>query len=145
MGAIPTPVEIAELYTALLSGMVSGQENPLTNILALKFYEVQTHVIMTSHMQSVLSTFINEKVWASLSDKNRAIIDDAMVEMANRSLSWAVGDEKAARAQIEAKGVKFIDESNGLNNKAIREAVYAKVMQDFPAWKDYIARIEQIK
>ena len=49
MGAIPTPVEITELYTALMSGMVSGQENPLTNIFALKFYEVQKHVIMTGH------------------------------------------------------------------------------------------------
>ena len=145
MGAIPTPVEIAELYTALLSGMVSGQENPLTNILALKFYEVQTHVIMTSHMQSVLSTFINEKVWQSISEKNRAAIDEAMVEMAKRSLSWADGDAKNARAQIEAKGVKFIDESNGLNNKAFRDAVNAQMIKDFPAWKDYIARIEQIQ
>ena len=145
MGAIPTPVEITELYTALMSGMVSGQENPLTNIFALKFYEVQTHVIMTGHMQSVLSTFINEKVWNSLSEKNRALIDEAMVEMANRSLQWAVGDEKEARAKIEEKGVKFIDESNGLNNKAFREAVNAKMLQDFPGWKDYIARIEQIK
>ncbi len=145
MGAIPTPVEITELYTALMSGMVSGQENPLTNIFALKFYEVQTHVIMTGHMQSVLSTFINEKVWKSLSETNRGLIDEAMVEMANRSLQWAVGDEKEARAKIEEKGVKFIDESNGLNNKAFREAVNAKLAQDFPGWKDYIARIEQIK
>jgi TRAP-type C4-dicarboxylate transport system substrate-binding protein len=106
---------------------------------------VQTHVIMTGHMQSVLSTFINEKVWNSLSEKNRSLIDGAMVEMANRSLQWAVGDEKEARAKIEEKGVKFIDESNGLNNKAFREAVNAKLAQDFPHWKDYIARIEQIK
>jgi TRAP-type C4-dicarboxylate transport system substrate-binding protein len=96
-------------------------------------------------MQSVLSTFINEKVWQSLSEKNRAIFDEAMVEMAKRSLSWAEGDAKDARAQLEAKGMKFIDESNGLNNKAFREAVMVKMAQDFPNWKDYIARIEQIK
>ena len=45
MGAIPTPVEIAELHTALMTGVVAGQENPLQNIYAQKFYEVQTHII----------------------------------------------------------------------------------------------------
>ncbi|MBL8670786.1 MAG: TRAP transporter substrate-binding protein, partial [Alphaproteobacteria bacterium] len=54
MGAIPTPVEIAEIIPALQTGLVVGQENPLNNIIARKMYEVQSHVMMTSHMESVL-------------------------------------------------------------------------------------------
>ena len=145
MGAIPTPVEISELYTALLTGMVSGQENPLTNIYAQKFYEVQSYIMMTNHMQSVLATFVNEKIWESIPEKDRHIIEDCLMEMANKSLEWAVVDEKDIRAKLEAKGVKFIDSANGLNNEAFRVAVNAKLNQDFPTWTGYISRIQDIK
>ena len=67
MGAVATPVEVSELATALATGLVVGQENPLPNIYNLKLYEVQKYVMMTNHMQSVLSVFINEKVWQSIS------------------------------------------------------------------------------
>ena len=61
MGAVATPVEVSELATALATGLVVGQENPLPNIYNLKLYEVQKYVMMTNHMQSVLSVFVNEK------------------------------------------------------------------------------------
>ncbi|MEO8133081.1 MAG: TRAP transporter substrate-binding protein, partial [Betaproteobacteria bacterium] len=54
MGAVATPVEVSELATALATGLVVGQENPLPNIYNLKLYEVQKYVMMTNHMQSVL-------------------------------------------------------------------------------------------
>ena len=70
-GAIPTPVEVAELPTALMTGMVIGQENPLTMINANKLYEVQTHVMLTGHMQNVLPVFVNERAWQAISEKDR--------------------------------------------------------------------------
>ena len=60
MGAVATPVEVSELATALATGLVIGQENPLANIYDLKLYEVQKYVMLTAHMQSVLSVFVNE-------------------------------------------------------------------------------------
>ena len=74
MGAIPTPVEVSELPTALMTGMVIGQENPLTMINANKLYEVQTHVMLTGHMQNVLPVFINERVWNSIQEQDRTAI-----------------------------------------------------------------------
>src|SRR5918993_533138 len=73
-GAIPTPVEVAELPTALMTGMVIGQENPLTMINANKLYEVQSHVMLTGHMQNVLPVFVNERAWQSISEKDRNAI-----------------------------------------------------------------------
>ena len=73
-GAIPTPVEVAELPTALMTGMVIGQENPLTMINANKLYEVQTHVMLTGHMQNVLPVFVNERAWQAISEKDRNAI-----------------------------------------------------------------------
>jgi hypothetical protein len=55
MGAVATPVEVSELATALATGLVVGQENPLPNIFNLKLFEVQKFVMLTGHMQSVLS------------------------------------------------------------------------------------------
>ena len=52
MGAVATPVEVSELATALATGLVVGQENPLPNIFNLKLYEVQKFVMLTGHMQS---------------------------------------------------------------------------------------------
>src|SRR5437868_3666186 len=78
MGAVATPVEVSELATALATGLVVGQENPLPNIYTLKLYEVQKYVMMTNHMQSVLSTFINERAWQSIPEADRTIIQEVM-------------------------------------------------------------------
>ena len=81
MGAVATPVEVSELATALATGLVIGQENPLANIWTLKLFEVQKYVMMTSHMQSVLSVFVNERVWQGIPAADRKIIEDAMAEV----------------------------------------------------------------
>ena len=145
MGAIPTPVEITELYTALQTGLVSGQENPLTNIYAQRFYEVQTHIMMTSHMHSVLALFINEKVWKSIPEGDQKLFKDAVQEMADESLVWADIDEKDIKQKLTDEGVTFIDESNGLKIDEFRAAVNAQIQKDFPDWADYIAQIQKIK
>jgi TRAP-type C4-dicarboxylate transport system permease small subunit len=88
MGAVATPVEVSELATALATGLVVGQENPLPNIYTLKLYEVQKYVMMTNHMQSVLAVFINEKAYQSIPAADRKIMDDTMIEVGLKTLDW---------------------------------------------------------
>ena len=88
MGAVATPVEVSELATALATGLVVGQENPLPNIYNLKLYEVQKYVMMTGHMQSVLSVFINEKAWQAIPAADRKIMEDTMTEVGRKTLDW---------------------------------------------------------
>ena len=145
MGAIPTPVEISELYTALLTGLVSGQENPITNIYTQKFHEVQKYVMMTGHMQAVLSTFINEKVWQSLGAENQKIMSECMEEMALRTLAWVGEAEAPVIQKMKDYGVTFIDESNGLRNDLFKPAVIAQVAKDFPSWAKYMEQIQSMK
>ncbi len=145
MGAIPTPVEIAELHTALMTGVVLGQENPLTNIYAQKFYEVQTHIMMTSHMHSVLATFINDKAWNKIPAADRALFEQSLQELAQASIQWTADADKDIKQKLMDKGMKFIDESNGLKLDEFRTAVVNKVYQDFPNWKGYIEKIQAIK
>jgi len=145
MGAIPTPVEITELYMALKTGMVSGEENPLTNIYTQKFHEVQPYVMMTAHMQAALCTFINENVWQGLSADNQKIISDALEEVGLRSLKWVDEQEAPVIKAMKDYGVKFIDESNGLKNDLFKKSVNAQIAIDFPGWTDYIRDIQNMK
>lgn len=144
-GATPTPVEVAELPTALMTGMVIGQENPLTMINSNRLYEVQSHVMMTAHMQNVLPVFINEQAWQGISEEDRAAILDVMEEIAQETLEQAEASEAELIETLKGHGMTFITEEDGLQIEAFREAVAAEVARDFPEWTPYIERIAEIQ
>ncbi len=145
MGAVATPVEVSELATALATGLVIGQENPLPNIFNLKLYEVQKYVMMTSHMQSVLSTFVNERVWQKLPADDRKIMEDAMAEVGQETLKWDEESSARYRKDLEAKGMVFVEEKDGLDLPAFRTAVLTQIDKDFPEWKALIEQIGAVK
>jgi tripartite ATP-independent transporter DctP family solute receptor len=140
-GATPTPVEVHELTTALLTGMVIGQENPLTMINANKLYEVQSHVMLTSHMQNVLPLFINEEVWQSLEERDRATISEIVEQVGEETLEQGLQAEEKLIAELTERGMTFITEEDGLKIDEFRERVTAQIRQDFPAWEPYLERI----
>jgi tripartite ATP-independent transporter DctP family solute receptor len=145
MGAVATPVEVSELATALATGLVVGQENPLPNIYNLKLYEVQKYVMMTNHMQSVLSVFINERVYQSIPAADRKIMEDTMIEVGRKTLDWDRDTAAKYRKDLEAKGMTFVEEKDGLDVEAFRKAVLAQVNKDFPEWTGYIEQIRAVK
>jgi len=145
MGAVATPVEVSELATALATGLVIGQENPLPNIYNLKLYEVQKYVMMTNHMQSVLAVFVNEKVWQGIPAADRKIMEDTMAEVGKKTLDWDRDTAAKYRADLEAKGMVFVEEKDGLDVEAFRKAVLAQVNKDFPEWTGYIEQIRAVQ
>lgn len=145
MGAVATPVEVSELATALATGLVVGQENPLPNIYNLKLYEVQKYVMLTGHMQSVLSVFINEKVYQGIPAADRKIMEDTMIEVGMRTLAWDRETVAKYRKDLEDKGMVFVEPKDGLDVEAFRKAVLAQVNKDFPEWTGYIQQIQAVK
>ena len=145
MGAVATPVEVSELATALATGLVIGQENPLPNIFNLKLYEGQKYVMMTSHMQSVLSVFVNEKIWQGISAADRKIMEDTMAEVGRKTLDWDKETSAKYRKDLEAKGMIFVESKDGLDLEAFRRSVLAQVNKDFPEWSTYIEEIRNVK
>jgi tripartite ATP-independent transporter DctP family solute receptor len=145
MGAVATPVEVSELATALATGLVVGQENPLPNIFNLKLYEVQKFVMLTGHMQSVLSVFVNEKAWVGVPDADRKIIEDTMFEVGQKTLQWDKDTFDKYQKDLEAKGMTFVGEKDGLDVEGFRKAVLAQIGKDFPEWSAYIAQIQAVK
>ena len=74
LGASPTPMNIAELYTSLQTHVVDGQENPLAIIEAAKFYEVQKYLSITNHMWTGFWLIANGDAWAALPADIQAVV-----------------------------------------------------------------------
>ena len=145
MGAVATPVEVSELATALATGLVVGQENQLPNIFNLKLYEVQKYVMLTGHMQSILSVFVNERVWQQIPAADRKILESTMIEVGRKTLDWDRETFGKYRKELEGKGMVFVEQKDGLDVEGFRKAVLAQVNKDFPEWGKYIEQIRAVK
>ena len=107
-GANPTPVAWPEVFSALQTGVVDGQENPCFTIRSAKLYEVQEYLIMTAHLPAVWHWAISNKFLDSLSPEMRDIVLRSAAEAA--AYGDGVSQEKitAACKDLEAKGMKVI-------------------------------------
>ena len=101
--------------------------------------------MLTNHMQSVLSVFINEKVYQSIPAADRKIMEDTMIEVGLKTLDWDRDTAAKYRKDLEAKGMVFVEEKDGLDVEAFRKAVLAQVNKDFPEWTAYIEQIRAVK
>jgi len=108
VGANATPIAFAEVYLALQQGTVDGQENPLPTIMAKKFYEVQSHIILTGHITESLVTIVGSHVWAKLSDEDKKIFQDVLKQAAAN-----------VTEQIHTSELKLADEFRKLGKTVI--------------------------
>ncbi|WP_017548181.1 TRAP transporter substrate-binding protein [Salinicoccus carnicancri] len=93
LGASPTPVDFGELYSALETGIVDGQENPLETIVAGGFMEVQSNISLTNHMFKPAFITINNEFFESLTEEEQEIFRDASKE-ANQVAAEQLKDEE---------------------------------------------------
>jgi tripartite ATP-independent transporter DctP family solute receptor len=98
VGANPTPMAFPEVYAALEQKAIDGQENPLSVILANKFFEVQKHLAITNHQYNPQSMIFSKKVWDTLSADEKKILQDASAEAAvfERKLTRDAADKTLA-------------------------------------------------
>jgi TRAP-type C4-dicarboxylate transport system substrate-binding protein len=80
LGATAVPIPYLELYTSLQTGVVDGQENPPSNIILQRFYQVQGHMTETQHLMTTGAVLTNEKWFRSLSDAQRRALRHAEAE-----------------------------------------------------------------
>ena len=79
LGANPTPLGFGEVYLALRSGTIDGQDNPLPTDLAAKFVEVTKYIILSDHSIGMINPVISEKFWKSLPDEYKTYIEKALL------------------------------------------------------------------
>ncbi|HET8745876.1 MAG TPA: TRAP transporter substrate-binding protein [Ramlibacter sp.] len=107
--ANPLPMPFAELYGALESKAVDGQENPFAVIASSKFYEVQKYVSGTNHVYATNPIQVSKRFWDRLSAEEKKIIQEAATEAQNwqRAVSREVSSK--ALGELTAKGMVYND------------------------------------
>jgi tripartite ATP-independent transporter DctP family solute receptor len=110
LGANPVPMPFTEVYLALKTGTVDGQENPITLIEAMKFYEVQKYMSLTHHAYTVTNVVMNLQKYQDLKPEYQKALHEALHEAAiwqrklDRDIEGrALGKMKAAGLQVEEK------------------------------------------
>jgi tripartite ATP-independent transporter DctP family solute receptor len=104
LGAAPATLNISELYTALQTHVVDGQENPLGNIETQKFYQVQKYCSLTNHMWVGYWILVNGAFWDGLAPADQKIVEDAfnaqapVQREANQKLDDSLEDKLKAQA-----------------------------------------------
>lgn len=106
LGANAVPLPFSELFSALETKTVDGQENPYNTILSSKFYEVQKYLSVTNHVYSPWIVLVSKKWWDTLSPAEQRILKDAAV--ASRDFERKDTREEAGRAlaELKAKGMQ---------------------------------------
>ncbi|MCA0207117.1 MAG: TRAP transporter substrate-binding protein DctP [Proteobacteria bacterium] len=91
IGANPTPLAYAEVYTALQTGAIDGQDNPLPNDYNMRFYEVTSQIVMTGHLIGFDVLAISNDVWNGMTPEQQQLlqsaVDTAIAESTERHLA----------------------------------------------------------
>jgi tripartite ATP-independent transporter DctP family solute receptor len=122
--ANPMPLNFGELYTALETKTVDGQENPYSVILSNKFYEVQKYVSATGHSFTQNIIIISKKFWDRLSPEEQKLIRESVAEARDYQREQTRLAAEKALAELRAKGMQF-NEISPAEHARMREATKA--------------------
>ena len=105
LGVSPLPLGMPELYLALKTGTVDGQENPLSIFNAAKLYEVSEQVVLTSHMLQPVFFSIAKPAWAKLSTAQQTLLQNAARKAAKTGDDGRLADEASIIDAIKQRGL----------------------------------------
>ena len=96
LGANPTPMAYAETYTGLQTGVIDGQDNPLPNVQNMKFYEVMSQIVLTSHLVGYDLLTINLKTWRGMSPAQQKAFQAAV----DKAINWSAAEHLKREAEL---------------------------------------------
>ncbi len=96
LGANPTPMAYAEVYTGLQTGAIDGQDNPLPNVQNMKFYEVMSQIVLTSHLVGYDLLTVNMKTWQGMSPAKQKAFQTA----ADKAINWSATEHLKREAEL---------------------------------------------
>ncbi len=144
LGANPLPVAFGEIYTALQTGAIDGQDNPLPTVRAAKFYEVTKQIVLTDHLVDAIFLSLSGSTWKKLDDKQK----DAVMSAAKAAVRY----NNENRIKEEAELASFFKEQGLKVYKPDVEAFRSHVQKIYleselsKAWpKGMVERVNAIK
>ena len=136
LGAIPQVMAFSEVYQALQTGVVDGQENTWSNIYTQKMHEVQKYTTVTNHGYIGYVVVVNKKFWDGLPPDVRADCEKAMKEATEYGNSQSAKENDDALEEIKKSGKTEIVNLTPEQDEAMRKAM-------MPVYKDVASRVGQ--
>ena len=112
MGSAPTPLAMGETYTALQQGTVDGQENSILDSQSYSFQEVCPYWILTNHVYSANTIIMDKAYFESLPEDIQSALEEAAVYAGEQIGQEVLEREDAAKEELTAEGVTFVDVDN---------------------------------
>lgn len=109
LGANPAPMPFAEVYSALQTGTIDGQENPVNHIYASKLHEVQKHLSLTSHAYTAAPLVMNYGRFVKLSPESQAAIKTAALEAAAFERKLNADEAEGSLTAMKDAGVEVVE------------------------------------
>jgi TRAP-type transport system periplasmic protein len=144
LGANPTPMAYAEVYTGLQTGAIDGQDNPLPNVQNMKFYEVMSQIVLTSHLVGYDLLAVNLKTWNGMG----AAKQKAFQAAADKAMRWSAA-EHAKREQELAEGFRkqglqvYVPDQNAFRAHAQKVYLASDEAKEWP--KGMLEKINNLK
>src|SRR6185437_6218347 len=132
IGVNPTPVAFAEVYTALQTGAIDGQDNPLVLSKLMKFYEVTSQFVLTSHVIGYDLMTVSAKTWDSLSPAIQAHFQAAAEKAIDDYTTKFNGQEKDVVEFFKSQGKKVYTPDIDAFRKYAQKKYVDKYGQDWP-------------
>ncbi len=126
LGASPTSINFSEVYSALQTHIVDGQENPLNLIDTAKLYEVQKYCSLTNHMWDGFWFLANRRAWERLPKEIQEIVAREINHAAVEERSDLASANKQVQASLQSKGLQFNDVDTSLFQDRLRQAGFYK-------------------
>jgi tripartite ATP-independent transporter DctP family solute receptor len=149
LGANAIPLAFSELFTALETKTVDGQENPFNTILSSKFYEVQKYMTVTNHVYSPWIVTVSKKYWDQLSKDEQKVLMDAAKTSRDFERKDTRAEAAKAMGDLKAKGMEINElspaESTRMRDKLTK--VYALIGADIgmDLWNETQAELKRIR
>jgi len=139
-GANPSPMKFSEVFTALQTGVMDGEENPFAQIYSAKFYEVQKYLSLTGHVYSPAYLAVGMKKWDRLPADVRKTLEATARDVQAWVYEKAAKDDEVLLEKMKASGSIQVNQANKDAFIAASKPVYEEFEKEVPGAKQIIER-----
>src|SRR6187399_1673435 len=132
IGVNPTPVAYAEVYTALQSGAIDGQDNPLVASKLMKFYEVTTQFVLTGHVIGYDVMSISSKIWDGLTPAQQTAFQAAAEKAIDDYVVKFIAQEQGAIEFFKKEGKQVYSPDQDAFRSFAQKRYVEKYGNDWP-------------
>ncbi|HTI47381.1 MAG TPA: TRAP transporter substrate-binding protein [Casimicrobiaceae bacterium] len=143
-GANPSPMKFSEVFTALQTGVMDGEENPLTQIYSAKFQEVQKYLSLSGHVYTPAYLTVGMKRYDALPADVRKILDDTAKETQAYVYEVAAKDDEDLLGKLKAAGMQVNDVDKDAF-VAASKSIYDEFGKEVPGAKALIDRAQALR